>query len=47
MIFDLSFFIDNINEDVEIESPDDYIGIYELLEEYGIGKEGLEEGLYF
>ncbi|MEA2092644.1 MAG: hypothetical protein U9P61_01585 [Patescibacteria group bacterium] len=41
MIFDLSIFIDDLNESIEIEAPDDYIGIYELLEEYGLS-EGLE-----
>jgi hypothetical protein len=41
MLFDLSFFIDDLNRDLGISAPENYIGIYELLEEYGI-EEGLE-----
>ncbi len=41
MIFDFSIFIDDLNKNLGIEAPENYTGIYELLEEYGY-TEGLE-----
>jgi UTP--glucose-1-phosphate uridylyltransferase len=40
-LFDLSFSIDDLNKNLEITAPDNYIEIYELLAEYGF-EEGLE-----